>query len=248
MTDSQTPRRVLLKLSGEALMGDQDFGISESMMTSVVEALTSAVATGVELGVVVGGGNLFRGVQGTASGMNRTRADSMGMMATVMNALALTDALERAGQRARAFCAIEMPRVMELFRRDAADQALKSGAICVFAGGTGNPFFTTDSAAALRAAELNADEVVKGTQVDGVYEADPRVDPSARRYEQVSFATCLQRQLKVMDASAFAICRDEQINVRVFNMHRDGALARALIGDVPGTLVGVGLADQYAEG
>ena len=248
MADSQTPRRVLLKLSGEALMGDQDFGISESMMTSVIEALTSAVETGVELGVVVGGGNLFRGVQGTAERdephPRRQHGDD-------------GDGDERArphrrarasGQRRRAFCAIEMPRVMELFRRDAADQALKSGAICVFAGGTGNPFFTTDSAARLRAAELNADELVKGTQVDGVYEADPRVDPNARRYEQVSFATCLQRQLKVMDASAFAICRDEQINVRVFNMHRDGALARALIGDVPGTLVGVGLTDQYAEG
>jgi uridylate kinase len=170
----------------------------------------------------------------------------MGMMATVMNGLALLDALERAGQPARAFCAIEMPRVMELFKRDEAHRALNQGSICIFAGGTGNPFFTTDSAAALRAAELNADEVIKGTQVDGVYEADPRLDPEARRYEQVSFATCLQRQLKVMDASAFAICQAEQINVRVFNMHREGSLERALLGDVPGTLVGVGLNDLFA--
>ena len=140
-----------------------------------------------------------------------------------------------------------MPRVMEFFRRDAARAALNEGAICIFAGGTGNPFFTTDSAAALRAAELGMNELIKGTQVDGVYESDPRKDPSARRYESVSFATCLQHQLKVMDASAFAICQAERINLRVFNMHHENALALALLGDVKGTLVGVGLTDQFAE-
>ena len=228
-------------------MGDLEFGIQDQMMDQVVAALVAAAQKGVEIAVVVGGGNLFRGVQGTAQGMDRTRADSMGMMATIMNGLALLDALERVGQKARAFCAIEMPRVMEFFRRDAARDALREGAICIFAGGTGNPFFTTDSAAALRAAELGMHELIKGTQVDGVYEADPGQDPHARRYERVSFATCLQRQLRVMDASAFAICQAERINLRVFNMHRDGALAEALLGEVRGTLVGVGLVDTFAE-
>ena len=237
------PRRALLKLSGEALMGTLDFGIDHEMLARVARDLTRAARAGVEVGVVVGGGNLFRGVKGSASGMNRTRADQMGMMATVMNALALVDALERAGQPSRGFCALEMPRVMELFRYDLADKALSSGVICVFAGGTANPFFTTDSAAALRAAELGCDELVKGTQVDGIYEADPRRDPSARRYETVSFQTCLERRLNVMDASAFAICQAESINVRVFNMHRADALTQALCGEVSGTQVGVGMPD-----
>jgi uridylate kinase len=239
-------RRVLLKLSGEALMGDLDFGIEDQMMNKVVSALTSAARAGVQIGVVVGGGNLFRGVQGSASGMDRTRADQMGMMATVMNGLALQDALERAGQAVRAFSAIEMPRVMDLFRRDAAAKALADGEICIFAGGTGNPFFTTDSAAALRAAELQADELIKGTQVDGVYDSDPRVNAGAKRFETVSFSTCLSQRLKVMDASAFAICQSENIRVRVFNMHHQDALAQALLGSVSGTLVGVGLPDQLA--
>lgn len=238
-------RRVLLKLSGEALMGGLDFGIEDQMMNRVVDALKSATQAGVQIGVVVGGGNLFRGVQGSASGMDRTRADQMGMMATVMNGLALQDALERSGQAVRAFCAIEMPRVMDLFRRDVAMRALEGGEVCVFAGGTGNPFFTTDSAAALRAAELKADELIKGTQVDGVYDSDPRINPVARCFETVSFSTCLSKRLKVMDASAFAICQSEDIRVRVFNMHHEGALAQALRGSVSGTLVGVGLEDRF---
>lgn len=228
-------------------MGDLDFGIQEAMISDVVAAITSACAQGVQVGIVVGGGNIFRGVQGSANGMNRSRADQMGMMATVMNGLALQDALERSGQRAEAFCAIEMPRVMKLFHHAEALDALASGAVCIFAGGTGNPFFTTDSAAALRAAELGADEVLKGTQVDGVYEADPRVYPEAKRYRTVSYATCLQRQLKVMDASAFAICQAEGISLRVFNMHHEEALKRALLGEVKGTLVGVGLKDELVS-
>ena len=227
-------------------MGDLSFGIDPQMMSNVVQALVRSARQGVQIGVVVGGGNLFRGVQGTAGGMNRTRADQMGMMATVMNGLALLDALERAGQKAKAFCAIEMPRVMTLFRQDHALEALDQGTICIFAGGTGNPFFTTDSAAALRAAELGAHELLKGTQVDGVYEADPKSDPTARRYQEVSFATCLRDRLQVMDASAFAICQAEEISVRVFNMHQDQALERALLGEIPGTLVGVGISDCFA--
>ena len=226
-------------------MGDQAFGIEDKMLSAVVASIKAACEKGVQVAIVVGGGNIFRGVQGSASGMTRTRADQMGMMATVMNGLALVDALERAGQKARAFCAIEMPRVMPLFHyRDALD-ALAEGAVCVFAGGTANPFFTTDSAAALRAAELQVDEVLKGTQVDGVYEADPRQDPTAKRYQTVSFSTCLYKRLKVMDASAFAICQAEGISVRVFNMHHERALENALIGEIKGTLVGVGLPDCF---
>lgn len=228
-------------------MGDLEFGIQTQMMEQVVSAIKSACDHGVQIAIVVGGGNIFRGVQGSASGMNRTRADQMGMMATVMNGLALVDALQRAGQDAQAFCAIEMPRVMPLFRQDAALKALESGAVCIFAGGTGNPFFTTDTAAALRGAELNVDEILKGTQVDGVYDADPRQVPSARRYQEVSFATCLSQRLQVMDAAAFAICQAEEISVRVFNMHQDQALKKALLGQVRGTLVSVGLNSAYAD-
>ena len=225
-------------------MGELDFGIEEQMMTEVVEAIKAAQSQGVEVAIVVGGGNIFRGVQGSAHGMKRSRADQMGMMATVMNGLALQDALERAGVRAESFCAIEMPRVMKLFKYDEASRALDEGAVCIFSGGTGNPFFTTDSAAALRAAELKVDEVLKGTQVDGVYQDDPRQDPEAKRYETVSYETCLRNRLKVMDASAFAICQSEGLTLRVFNMHLEDALKRALMGDVKGTLVGVGLEDK----
>lgn len=226
-------------------MGQLDFGIEAEMMSQVVHSIKAACTQGVQVAIVVGGGNIFRGVQGSASGMNRTRADQMGMMATVMNGLALVDALERAGQAAQAFCAIEMPRVMKLFRRDEAIQALERGEVCVFAGGTGNPFFTTDSAAALRAAELEVDELLKGTQVDGVYEADPRKVPEARCYKTVSFATCLRQRLQVMDASAFAICQSEKIRLRVFNMHQENVIERALLGEVQGTLVGLGLESSF---
>jgi uridylate kinase len=228
-------------------MGDLDFGIQAEMMDRVVSAIKSACQQGVQVAIVVGGGNIFRGVQGSASGMNRTRADQMGMMATVMNGLALLDALERAGQLTQAFCAIEMPRVMNLFHRDEAAKALDRGEVCVFSGGTGNPFFTTDSAAALRGAELEVDEVLKGTQVDGVYEADPHKVKTARRFEEVSFATCLSERLQVMDASAFAICQSEGVRLRVFNMHQENALEKALLGEVKGTLVGVGLESIYAS-
>jgi uridylate kinase len=228
-------------------MGDLDFGIQAEMMDRVVSAIKSASQQGVQVAIVVGGGNIFRGVQGSASGMNRTRADQMGMMATVMNGLALLDALERAGQLTQAFCAIEMPRVMNLFHRDEAAKALDRGEVCVFSGGTGNPFFTTDSAAALRGAELEVDEVLKGTQVDGVYEADPHKVKTARRFEEVSFATCLSERLQVMDASAFAICQSEGVRLRVFNMHQENALEKALLGEVKGTLVGVGLESIYAS-
>ena len=239
-------KRILLKLSGEAIKGSRDYGIDPKFLVFIAKEIQGAIQLGIEVAIVIGGGNIFRGVQGSASGMNRTRADQMGMMATVMNGLALLDALERAGQLTQAFCAIEMPRVMNLFHRDEAAKALDRGEVCVFSGGTGNPFFTTDSAAALRGAELEVDEVLKGTQVDGVYDADPHKVKTARRFEEVSFATCLSERLQVMDASAFAICQSEGVRLRVFNMHQENALEKALLGEVKGTLVGVGLESIYA--
>ena len=240
-------RRVLLKLSGEALMGSQDFGIDENTLDRVVKDLCTASQSGVQIGIVVGGGNLFRGVQGTAKGMDRTSADYMGMMATVMNTLALVDAIRRAQHPADGFCSIEMPRVLEFFTRRAALAAFDRGSICVFAGGTGSPFFTTDTAAALKAAEVDAVEVLKATQVDGVYDADPRTNPEARCFEQLSFAECLSKGFKVMDSAAFSICQAENIPLRVFNMHRPDVLRAALMGEPLGTLVGSGLEIRYTQ-
>ena len=239
-------RRVLLKLSGEALMGKQEFGIDDEMLMRVAQEIKQAHQTGIEIGIVVGGGNLFRGVQGTAKGMDRTQADYVGMMATIMNSIILQDALQRVECACHTFCTIEMPRVLDLFTARDAKKALAQGKVCIFAGGTGNPFFTTDSAAALKAAEINAVEVLKATQVDGVYEADPRTHPQARRYTQLSFKTCLTQQLKVMDQSAFSICQAEGIGLRVFDLHQVGHLARALQGEALGTLVASELDTCYA--
>jgi len=239
-------RRVLLKLSGEALMGAGQFGIDPEALSAFASQITQAHAAGVEVGVVVGGGNIFRGVQGSTSGMDRATADTMGMMATVMNALALTDALKAAGARVSSFCSLEMPRVMALFTHRDARAALDRGEVCVFAGGTGSPFFTTDTGAALKAAEVGASEVLKGTQVDGVYEADPRVDPNARLFAQLSHQDCLTRELKVMDSAAFSLCQASQLSIRIFNLHREGALISALMGKPLGTLVGPGLETRFA--
>jgi uridylate kinase len=238
-------RRVLLKLSGEALMGSQDFGVDDAMLTRVAHEIQQAHATGVQIGIVVGGGNLFRGVQGTAKGMNRTKADNVGMMATIMNSLILSDALERAGCGCKAFCTIEMPRVLDLFTARDAEHALQQGLVCIFAGGTGSPFFTTDTAAALKAAEIGASEVLKATQVDGIYEADPRKNPTAKRYTQLSFQHCLTHNLKVMDQAAFSLCQTENITLHVFDLHQDGYLNQALQGQTLGTLVGTGLEVRF---
>ena len=238
-------RRILLKLSGEALMGTQDFGIDDQMLTRVASEIKQAYDQGIEIGIVVGGGNLFRGVQGTAKGMNRTKADYVGMMATIMNTLILSDALEQAECPTQTFCSIEMPRVMDLFTARDAEKAFQNRKVCIFAGGTGSPFFTTDTAAALKAAEINAHELLKATQVDGVYEADPRLDENARRYRQLSFQECLTRNLKVMDQAAFSLCQAEDINLRVFDMHHAGNLHQALLGDNLGTVVGNGLAVAF---
>jgi uridylate kinase len=232
-------RRVLLKLSGEALMGTADFGIQSETLQRFVDEIALAHSQGIQIGIVVGGGNLFRGVQGTAGGMQRSSADYMGMMATIMNVLALADGFRQKGHNVRSFCSIEMPRVMDLFSYRAVMSAFKEGAICLFAGGTGSPYFTTDTGAALKAAEIEATELLKATQALGIYEADPRSNPQARLYRQVSFQTCLSHRLQVMDQAAFALCQSEGIPIRVFSLQIQNALTQALLGDEIGTRVDV---------
>lgn len=237
MTGAPIYPKILLKLSGEALMGDEEFGLHQPTVERILGEVAEAAASGVRVAVVVGGGNLFRGLAGAASGMDRARADQMGMLATIMNALALEDALERAGVEARALSAIPMPSVCEPYTRRAARAHLDAGRVVIFAGGTGNPFFTTDTAAALRAAEMGCDALLKATQVDGVYSADPKLDANAERFEQLSYSDVLARDLKVMDAAAIALARDNGIPVIVFSIHEKGGLARALRGEGRFTLV-----------
>ncbi|GGE72864.1 UMP kinase [Sphingomonas prati] len=228
--------RILLKLSGEVLMGSGQFGIDPDTVGRVAEEI-AGVAREHELCIVVGGGNIFRGLAGSARGMDRTSADYMGMLATVMNALAVQSALERIGVDTRVQSAIPMPTVCEPFIRRRAERHMEKGRIVIFAGGTGNPFFTTDSAAALRAAEMGCDALLKGTSVDGVYDADPKKVPTAQRYDTVSFNRVLSDDLRVMDASAVALCRDNNIPIVVFNIRERGNLARVLAGEGIATIV-----------
>jgi len=232
-------KRILLKLSGEALMGDDAFGINRATILRIVEEVAEVTRLGVQVAVVIGGGNIFRGVAGGAVGMERATADYMGMLATVMNSLALGDAMERAGVTARVMSAIAIEQVVEPYVRPKALQYLEEGKVVVFAAGTGNPFFTTDTAAALRGAEIGAEIVLKATKVDGVYTADPKKDPSATRYQSISFDEAMARQLQVMDATAFALCRDQNLPVRVFSIFKPGALRRVVLGEDEGTLVHV---------
>ena len=232
-------QRILLKLSGEALMGDDSFGINPATIGRIVEEIAEVVRLGVQVAVVIGGGNIFRGVAGGAVGMDRATADYMGMLATVMNALALGDAMNRAGLKARVMSAIAIDQVVEPYVRPKALQYLEEGKVVVFAAGTGNPFFTTDTAAALRGAEIGAEIVLKATKVDGVYSADPNKDPNAVRYQSISFDEAMARQLQVMDATAFALCRDQNLPVRVFSIFKPGALRRVVQGEDEGTLVHV---------
>ncbi|TSE20487.1 Uridylate kinase [Tepidimonas alkaliphilus] len=232
-------QRILLKLSGEALMGEEAFGIHRATLERIVAEVADVAHLGVQVAIVIGGGNLFRGVAGGAFGMDRATADYMGMLATVMNALALGDTLERAGVRARVMSAIAIDQVVEPYVRPKALQYLEEGKVVVFAAGTGNPFFTTDTAAALRGAEIGAQLVLKATKVDGVYTADPKKDPQARRYQRISFDEAMVRQLQVMDATAFALCRDQNLPVRVFSIFKPGALKRVVMGEDEGTLVHV---------
>ena len=230
-------KRILLKLSGEALMGDLDFGISPKVMGFVATELQSLVASGVEVALVVGGGNIFRGEGLARAGMDRVTGDQMGMLATVINALALQDAIERVGLQARVQSAIRINEVCEDFIRRRAIRHLEKGRVLVFGAGTGNPFFTTDSAAALRAVEIGADLMLKATKVDGIYTADPKTDPSAERYESLTFAEALEKRLQVMDTAAFAMCEDNGIPVVVFDFKKRGNIARVVTGEPIGTRV-----------
>jgi len=230
-------RRILLKLSGEALMGPDAFGYHAETLAGFVAQIKEVVALGVQVGIVVGGGNLFRGASGALSGMDRATADSMGMLATVMNALALKESLQRAGVAARVQTAVTIAHVGEGFERDSAVRHLEAGRVVIFGGGTGNPFFTTDTASALRAAEIGADLMLKATKVDGVYSADPKKDPSATRYETLSFDEAIARNLGVLDTAAFALCREQGLSLVVFNIFRPGALKRDVMGEDEGTRV-----------
>lgn len=230
-------RRILLKLSGEALMGPDSFGYHADTMAGFVSQIRDVVAAGVQVGIVVGGGNLFRGATGALSGMNRASADSMGMLATVMNAVALKDALQQAGVDARVQTAVHIAHVGEDFERDAAVRHLEAGRVVIFGGGTGNPFFTTDTAAALRAAEIGADLLLKATKVDGVYTADPNKDAGATRYHALSFDEAIAKNLGVLDTAAFALCREQELSLVVFNVFKPGALKRVVMGEDEGTRV-----------
>lgn len=232
-------KRVLLKLSGEALMGDDSFGINRNVILRMTDEIVDVVNLGVELAIVIGGGNIFRGVAPGAQGMDRATADYMGMMATVMNSLALQDALKNRNLDARVQSALNIDQVVEPYIRPKALRYLDEGKVVIFAAGTGNPFFTTDTAAALRGAEIGAEIVLKATKVDGIYSADPNKDPSATRYNRISFDEAMVRRLEVMDATAFALCRDQKLPIKVFSINKSGALKRALCGEDEGTLVHV---------
>jgi uridylate kinase len=230
-------KRILLKLSGEALMGDDAYGINRETISRIVGEIATVAAMGVEIGVVIGGGNNFRGVAGTATGMDRATADYMGMLATVMNAMALQDAMRQAGLNSRVQSALNIEQVVEPYIRGKAIRYLEEGKIVVFAAGTGNPFFTTDTAAALRGSEIGAEIVIKATKVDGVYTADPLLDPTAQRYARISFDEAIGKNLKVMDTTALALCRDQKLPINVFSIFRPGALKRVVEGCDEGTLV-----------
>jgi uridylate kinase len=224
-------RRILLKISGEALMGTQNYGVDVRVARSVAEQVKEVHALGVEVAVVVGGGNIFRGVSESAGDMDRAAADYIGMLATVMNAVVLQDALEKAGVDTRVLSAINMPQVAEPFIRRRAIRHLEKGRVVIFAAGTGNPFFTTDSAAALRAAEIKAEVILKATKVDGVYSADPVKDKTAKRYERITYQQVLEQRLEVMDAAAIATCMDNDLPIVVFNMREPGNILRVVTGE-----------------
>ncbi len=230
-------RRILLKLSGEALMGESSFGIEPEIIRRVALEIGEVVAAGVQVGVVIGGGNIFRGIALAPVGLHKTTADQMGMLATVMNALAMQDVLEREGIAARVMSALAMPELCETLERRRAVRHLQQGRVVLFAAGTGNPFFTTDSAATLRGIEIDAELVLKATKVDGVYSADPLQDPDAVRYSRLTYDEVLEQQLNVMDTTAFVLCREQNLPLRVFNMNRPGALMRILGGEDEGTLI-----------
>ena len=230
-------KRILLKLSGESLMGNDPFGINRDTIMAIVRQVKEIADLGVQVGMVVGGGNIFRGVSAQAGSMDRATADYMGMMATVMNALALKDAFESIGTKARVQSALSMQQIAETYARPKAIQYLEENKIVIFAAGTGNPFFTTDTAAALRGAEMGCEVMLKATNVDGVYTADPKKDPAATRYKSVTFNEAIAKKLKVMDTTAFTLCQERNLNIVVFSIHKEGALKRVILGEDEGTLV-----------
>jgi uridylate kinase len=230
-------KRILLKLSGEALLGEANYGIDPKVLSRLARETQEVQRAGIEVGLVIGGGNIFRGEGLAAAGMDRVTGDHMGMLATVINALAMQDALEKVGARVRVMSAIKINEVCEDFIRRRAIRHLEKGRIAIFAAGTGNPFFTTDSAAALRAIEIGADLLLKATKVDGVYSADPKKDSNAQRFEQLTYDQVIERKLAVMDTAAIALCRDHKIPLRIFDMTLEGNLMRILRGEPIGTLV-----------
>jgi uridylate kinase len=229
--------RILLKLSGESLAGDDIHGISDSVLMEYATQIAGLSGKGFEISIVIGGGNIFRGLSGAKSGFDRLKGDQMGMLATVINSLALENAISRSGGKARVFTSIRMEPVGELYHRDKVIDSMKNGYVCILAGGTGNPFFTTDTAAALRAVEIGADVLMKGTRVDGVYSADPEKDKNAVRFEKVTFEEVIDRRLKVMDLTAFTMCRENNMPVVVFDMNKPGNLEKLANGQNIGTMV-----------
>ena len=230
-------KRILLKLSGEALMGGDAYGINRQTISGIVDEIKVVVDMGVQVGVVIGGGNIFRGVAPAATGMDRAQADYIGMLATVMNGLALHDAMRAAGMVSRVQSALNIEQVVEPYIRGKAIRYLEQGRTVIFAAGTGNPFFTTDTAAALRGAEIGAEIVLKATKVDGIYSADPKKDPHAVRYDRITFDEVIAQNLAIMDATAFALCRDQKLPINVFSIFKQGALRRVTMGENEGTLV-----------
>jgi len=235
---NNTYQRVLLKLSGEALMGDLAYGIDPSIVQSIAEEVSSVVQHGIQIAIVVGGGNIFRGIRGSAAGMDRATADYVGMLATAMNAITLQDAIERNGTPTRVQTAITMQEVAEPYIRRRAIRHLEKNRVVIFGAGSGNPFFTTDTTAALRAAEIGADVVFKGTKVDGVYDSDPKVNPDAKRFNSLTYGHVLAHDLKVMDGTAIALCKDNNIPIMVFDLSVPGNIRRAVMGESIGTIVG----------
>lgn len=237
MTEPARIHRILLKLSGEALMGDDDFGINPSVIRRLAQEIHEVVQAGVQVAIVVGGGNLFRGAGLAGAGMDRVTGDQMGMLATVMNGLALQDALERIGMTVRVMSALRINQVCEEYIRRRAVRHLEKGRVVVFVAGTGNPFFTTDTAASLRAVEIGADLMLKATKVDGIYDADPVKNPDAKRYDHLSYQAVLDQRLAVMDTTAIVLCRDNKMPLRVYDMESPGGLMRIVRGEAVGTLV-----------
>ncbi|HAM09361.1 MAG: UMP kinase [Bacteroidetes bacterium GWE2_41_25] len=230
-------KRILLKLSGESLAGKGNHGISDDVLEEYAHQIIEVLKLGCEVGIVIGGGNIFRGLRGTESGFDRVKGDQMGMLATIINSLALESTISRLGGKAKVFTSIRMEPVGELYNRDRVLECMKNGIICILGGGTGNPFFTTDTASALRSVEIGADVLLKGTRVDGVYTADPEKDPKARKFNSITFAEVINQRLRVMDSTAFTMCRDNKMPIIVFDMNKPGNLKELVEGKKIGTLV-----------